>query len=594
MASINEFPYGSPDSIKFLPFSDQDDKTKKAPVEEFKEFIARDMLNIINENKDNWNDKYTKNETDNKLSALVTSLDYKEHVATFDDLSKTYPNAEDGWTVSVDDNDITYKYNGLKWVPISANSIPLATSEVDGKMSKQDKIDHDDMNNKKHIHENQGILDVITQKLLDMWNAAYSHISDAIKHITSDERTLWNTVTKKLEVTNIKAGDNISIVPDGNNITINSLASSTASDSTLFETAAGTGTAIILTLGELVNGYSKTFIASSDNNGGATTINGKKVFKPVTTVAPTFKAGRAYTIWYNSSGDNGNGCFFIKASASGTATASDVLAGKTISNDNDTDIVGTMSNIGSVNKSLAINESYTISKGYHDGTGKVTQAVATKSAASYNPSTAPQTVEAGQYLTGAQTINPVTGTANTGHVLSGYTFASGNGIGLTGNIPNFYSNWQYSSGVTPANGRLHMYPPKGYYDPAGGSGVYYDDANFVPENIVKGKTMFGMSGNANRVVTDVFKDFHFGSWYYNNNLPFTPRVVTVTVTTSKGTYVWVWVAPNRQSYYYPSNSCYASITSTDIVVTGTSVRVNINLIENNTLVIADLNFVAFE
>lgn len=162
---------------------------------------AKDSENTINNtistNKPKWDDKYTKNEVDNKLSTLVTSLDYKEHVSKFSDIATTYPAPEEGWTVCVDADDITYRYNGTIWEGISANSIPLATSSVDGKMSKQDKIDHDDMNSKKHTHGNKGILDVITQALLDTWNAAYTHISDTVKHITSAERTLWNTINNK-------------------------------------------------------------------------------------------------------------------------------------------------------------------------------------------------------------------------------------------------------------------------------------------------------------------------------------------------------------------------------------------------------------
>lgn len=50
-----------------------------------------------------------------------------------------------------------------------------------------------------HTHSNKTILDSITQTLLDNWNSAYTHISDAIKHINSSERTLWNTVSSKVD-----------------------------------------------------------------------------------------------------------------------------------------------------------------------------------------------------------------------------------------------------------------------------------------------------------------------------------------------------------------------------------------------------------
>ena len=58
------------------------------------------------------------------------------------------------------------------------------------------------------------------------------------------------------------------------------------------------------------NGYSKTFIATANNNGSATTINGKPLYKPGTTTAPNIKEGKAYTVWYNSVSD----CFFLQAS----------------------------------------------------------------------------------------------------------------------------------------------------------------------------------------------------------------------------------------------------------------------------------------
>ena len=89
--------------------------------------------------KQTYEDKYTKNEVDNKLSALETKIDWKESVETYDDIETTYPSPEDGWTVNVNDTDITYRYDGTSWIAISANSIPLATSSVDGKMSKTDK-----------------------------------------------------------------------------------------------------------------------------------------------------------------------------------------------------------------------------------------------------------------------------------------------------------------------------------------------------------------------------------------------------------------------------------------------------------------------
>jgi len=92
---------------------------------------------------------------------------------------------------------------------------------------------------------------------------------------------------------------------------------------------------------------------------------------------------------------------------SGNATAVDVLAGKTFTNNTGIEQTGTMANRGAVAQALAINGTYTIPAGYHNGSGKVTQSITTKGAATYTPGTAAQVIAAGQYLSGAQTISAV-------------------------------------------------------------------------------------------------------------------------------------------------------------------------------------------
>ena len=140
-------------------------------------------------------------------------------------------------------------------------------------------------------------------------------------------------------------------------------------DDSLYQEAGGTATAITLSMLTLKNGYSKTFIATANNNGSATTINGKPLYKPGTTTAPNIKEGKAYTVWYNSVSD----CFFLQASAEGNVDAEHVLAGYTFSNDDDTGLVGSMPNNTGTNKELSLNETWVIPKGYHDGNGRVTQ-----------------------------------------------------------------------------------------------------------------------------------------------------------------------------------------------------------------------------
>lgn len=158
---------------------------------------AVSVEDIVNSNKNNWDDKYTKNEVDNKFSTLESNVDWKESVATYEDILTTYPNPEDGWTVNVKDTDYTYRYSGSAWVAISANAIPKATQSLDGLLSKEDKSNYDDANNKKHTHSNKSVLDGITSALITAWNNAVEHTTDTVKHITSSERTKWNAAYDK-------------------------------------------------------------------------------------------------------------------------------------------------------------------------------------------------------------------------------------------------------------------------------------------------------------------------------------------------------------------------------------------------------------
>lgn len=111
----------------------------QASKSEFDAHSGDAVRHITAAERTGWNDKYTRNEVDNKLSALETTIDWKESVDTFAAISAAYPNPEDGWTVNVKDTDYTYRYSGTEWIAISANAIPKATQSVDGLMAKEDK-----------------------------------------------------------------------------------------------------------------------------------------------------------------------------------------------------------------------------------------------------------------------------------------------------------------------------------------------------------------------------------------------------------------------------------------------------------------------
>ena len=119
-----------------------------------------------------WNNKYTKEEIDNKFSQLEYDNIWKESVETFVEIMSKYPSPQKGWTVTCNEDNITYRYDGNDWIPISANSIPLATVAVDGKMAKEDKakLDTIEPNANHYVHPD----------------------TSSIRHVTDREKTFWN------------------------------------------------------------------------------------------------------------------------------------------------------------------------------------------------------------------------------------------------------------------------------------------------------------------------------------------------------------------------------------------------------------------
>lgn len=65
---------------------------------------------------------------------------------------------------------------------------------------------------------------------------------------------------------------------------------------------------------------------------------------------------------------------------------------------------GSMPNRGAVSQSLGVNGSYVIPQGYHNGSGTVSQSVPTQGVQTIMPKSYAQSIPAGRYLTGQQTI----------------------------------------------------------------------------------------------------------------------------------------------------------------------------------------------
>ncbi|NRT90084.1 phage tail protein [Clostridium beijerinckii] len=247
-----------------------------------------------------------------------------------------------------------------------------------------------------------------------------------------------SSITLKIDPTILfakkKDVDEVSTRVDQLSVSINNI--NTQLSDMVYQIAGGSATAITLAIkGTLVNGYPITFIASANNGGAATTINGKKLYKPGTTTSPNLISGKAYTVWYNSIGD----CFFIKASAEGDADVSHVLATKKFSNDNDTGLTGTMPNNGAVSFTLTNNnQEYIIPAGFHNGLGKI-KAIITNLAASV--------IKAGTTVGGILGTFTSDATAVAADIINGKT-AYVNGNKITGNATiESLGGRQYTSGV---------------------------------------------------------------------------------------------------------------------------------------------------
>lgn len=123
----------------------------------------------VNDSTNDTNSLWTAGKVDseikNAVAGVVTSLDWKTSVESFDDIAIRYPNPEDGWTVNVKDTDVTYRYSGQEWIAISANAIPNASASVDGKMTKEDKTKLDTVEEgaNNYIHPENHAAAMITQ-----------------------------------------------------------------------------------------------------------------------------------------------------------------------------------------------------------------------------------------------------------------------------------------------------------------------------------------------------------------------------------------------------------------------------------------------
>jgi hypothetical protein len=249
----------------------------------------------------------------------------------------------------------------------------------------------------------------------------------------------------------------------------------------------------------------------------------KGIKKPNGSDVTNLKAGM-YTLRYD-----GTNFILQGEGASGNATASDLLLGKTATTDAG-DITGTLELTGD-----AVASQVPAGKTFYNNNpkSKITGTAPIKTTETFAPKVTEQVIAAGQYLSGAQTIAPTTGTATPDDALAGKTFNSGHGIGLSGNIPS-----KAAATITP--GTSDQTIAAGQY--LAGNQTVKGDPNLVPQNLPEGITIFDVLGTMKRLITGdavvssddgVFYNYSGGGLITNqrkvtaSGLPFKPRMIVV-------------------------------------------------------------------
>ena len=164
-------------------------------------------------------------------------------------------------------------------------------------------------------------------------------------------------------------------------------------------------------------------------------------------VSQSLNAGGSYTIpagYHNGAGKvTANS---LSSQTSANATAAQILSGQTAWV-NGAKVTGSMANRGAANQALAINGSYTIPAGYHNGGGKVTQSVPVQGGSTTTPGTANKTVVAANRYVNGNVIVAGNGNLTAGNIKKGVNI-----FGVTGNWEGFVAtpNDLYKYGINNA------------------------------------------------------------------------------------------------------------------------------------------------
>lgn len=168
---------------------------------------------------------------------------------------------------------------------------------------------------------------------------------------------------------------------------------------------------------------------------------------------------------------------FTNFAASNIRHGATLNVGYTGNNTGITSIAGTFTN----DANAAASDMLANTTGFVKGAA-VVGTIVSKGATSYGPTNSAITISAKQYLSGAQTINKLTGTANTAHVCNTVTFSSTAGAGLTGGIKKYSGTTSW----TPRASAAQTVQLSGLWSASNVTVNAISNTNLKPEYIKKG------------------------------------------------------------------------------------------------------------
>lgn len=209
--------------------------------------ISKDVLKELDSKVSQNELSNTQTEIENKIDEINNSLGRinRPPVSTFDDISTTYPTPSQGWLVKTLDTGLSYEYDEEKgWYLVTLNPIPEATETTGGLLTKEDKaklnsiedgaeknktplevlddlkmvdghssgLDADTLDGRHGdefaptVHNHDGLYykkNEVDVKVNSKANttALTSHINDSEKHLTLEDRSVWNSGIIKIGTT---------------------------------------------------------------------------------------------------------------------------------------------------------------------------------------------------------------------------------------------------------------------------------------------------------------------------------------------------------------------------------------------------------